>query len=119
MFMSSKLSRSRNRIFVLGGLGSALLIAMFLSPFASKNPDGLDRVSGDLKFDTKEVQNKPAHKLPFYGVFNEYAARGVPQQLATPLAGLAGTLLTFGLAWGIGKLTVRGSSPTDEPSQSK
>jgi cobalt/nickel transport protein len=119
MFMSSKLSRNRNRIFVLGGLGIALLIAVFLSPFASTNPDGLDRVSGDLKFDTKESQNKPAHKLPFYAVFDEYAARGVPKQLATPLAGLAGTILTFGLAWGIGKLTVRGSSSTDEPSQSK
>jgi cobalt/nickel transport protein len=115
--MSSNLLRKRNRAFVLGGLGVALLIAVFLSPFASTNPDGLDRVSEDLKFDTKEVKDKPAHKLPFYAMFDEYALRGVPEQLATPLAGLAGTLLTFGLTWGIGKLAARGASHPNETSQ--
>lgn len=115
--MSRNLSRNRNRVFILGGLGLALMLAVFLSPFASTNPDGLDRVSEDLKFDTKESQNKPAHELPFYAMFDEYALRGVPKQLATPLAGLAGTLLTFGLAWGIGKLAGRGSSRPDETSQ--
>ncbi|MEH2076121.1 MAG: PDGLE domain-containing protein [Nostoc sp.] len=108
--MSSNLSRSRNRAFVIAGLGIALLIAIFLSPLASKNPDGLDRVSEDLKFNNKELEDKPAHKLPFYGIFDEYALRGVPEAIATPLAGLIGTLATFGLAWGIGKLVIRGSS---------
>ncbi|MEH2137399.1 PDGLE domain-containing protein [Nostoc sp.] len=108
--MSSNLSRSRNRAFVIAGLGIALLIAIFLSPLASKNPDGLDRVSKDLKFDSKELGEKPSHKLPFYSIFNEYALRGVPEAIATPLAGLIGTLTTFGLAWGIGKLVIRGSS---------
>jgi cobalt/nickel transport protein len=118
-FMSRHPSRRRNRVFILGGLGIALMIAVLLSPFASTNPDGLDRVAKDLKFDTKESQNKPAHKLPFYTMFDEYALRGVPEQFATPLAGLAGTLLTFGLAWGIGKLAVRGASHPDETSPSK
>ncbi|MEA5601127.1 PDGLE domain-containing protein [Nostoc sp. UHCC 0252] len=108
--MSSNLSRSRNQAFVIAGLGIALLIAIFLSPLASQNPDGLDRVSEDLKFDNKALEDKPAHKLPFYGIFDEYALRGVPEAIATPLAGLVGTLATFGLAWGIGKLVVRGSS---------
>jgi cobalt/nickel transport protein len=114
--MSSNSSRTRNRAFFLTGLGIALLIAIFLSPFASKNPDGLDRVSQDLKFDTKAAEEAPAKKLPFYTVFEEYALRGVPEQIATPLAGLVGTLATFGLAWGIGKLVVRGSSPQDDSS---
>ncbi|WP_414572221.1 PDGLE domain-containing protein [Nostoc sp. CCY 9925] len=113
--MSSNLSHSRNRAFVIAGLGIALLIAIFLSPLASKNPDGLDRVSKDLKFDSKELEEKPAQKLPFYSIFDEYALRGVPSEIATPLAGLIGTLATFGLAWGIGKLVVRGStSPSTE-----
>ncbi|MHC5730351.1 MAG: PDGLE domain-containing protein, partial [Nostoc sp.] len=107
--MSSNLSHSRNRAFVIAGLGIALLIAIFLSPLASKNPDGLDRVSKDLKFDSKELEEKPAQKLPFYNIFDEYALRGVPSAIATPLAGLIGTLVTFSLAWGIGKLVVRGS----------
>jgi cobalt/nickel transport protein len=114
--MTHPTSDTRNRIFVMSGLGVALLIGVFLSPFASQNPDGLDRVAQDLKFDKKAAEAPPAHKLPFYQVFDEYALRGVPQPLATPLAGLLGTLATFGLAWGIGKLTTRGSNPPDEAS---
>lgn len=122
--MSNNLSRERNRALVITGLGIALLIAVFLSPFASKDPDGLDRVAKDQGFDKKELEEKPAQKLPFYAVFDEYALRGVPEAIATPLAGLVGTLATFGLAWGIGKLVVRGSdsatttrdaSPPDQP----
>jgi len=105
--MSNRLHQQRNRAFVLSGLGIALLIAIFLSPFASSDPDGLDRVSEDLKFSDKALEEKPAHKLPFHAVFDEYAVRGVPEQIATPLAGLVGTLVTFGLAWGAGKLLVR------------
>jgi cobalt/nickel transport protein len=101
------MSRSNNRIFVLVSLGIAIAIALFLSPFASQNPDGLDRVSQDLKFEDKAAENQPAQKLPFYSIFDEYAMRGVPKQVSTPLAGLVGTLATFGLAWGIGKLAVR------------
>jgi len=117
--MSNNLSRDRNRAFVFTGLGVALLIAIFLSPFASKDPDGLDRVSQDLKFDNKASEQSPAKQLPFHAIFDEYALRGVPEAIATPLAGLAGTLATFGLAWGIGKLAVRGSdssTPNDDYS---
>jgi cobalt/nickel transport protein len=54
--------------------------------------------------------------VPFAQIFDEYAVKGVPESVATPLAGLVGTLATFGLAWGIGKLVVRGSgsSSTDD-----
>lgn len=110
--MSSN-SHQRNRAFVIAGLGVALLIAIFLSPFASSDPDGLDRVSQDLKFQDKAAEDTPAKKLPFYSVFEEYALRGVPEGVATPLAGLVGTLATFGIAWGIGKLVVRNSASSN------
>ncbi|HEY9618054.1 MAG TPA: PDGLE domain-containing protein [Microcoleaceae cyanobacterium] len=115
--MSQSRARTRNQAFVVGGLGVALLVAVLLSPFASKDPDGLDRVAQDHKFDHKAVTEAPAHKLPFYQVFEEYALRGVPTTIATPLAGLIGTLATFGIAWGIGKLVVRqpGHPPSEEP----
>lgn len=100
---------SRNRALVVTGLGAALLIAIFLSPFASTHPDGLDRVSQDYGFHTKEAENPPAKQLPFYSIFDSYALRGVPSAIATPLAGLAGTLVAFGLAWGAGKLLVKGN----------
>jgi cobalt/nickel transport protein len=95
--------------WILVGLGVSLAIAGLLSPFASKNPDGLDRVAEDLKFTEKATAEPIANKLPFAQVFEEYAVKGVPETLATPLAGIIGTVATFGLAWGIGKITVRGS----------
>jgi cobalt/nickel transport protein len=115
--MSKHFFQTRNRTWILGGLGSALLIAVFLSPFASQNPDGLDRVSEDLKFSQKASPVQPAYRLPFYQVFDSYAVRGVPEYLATPLAGLAGTLFTFGVAWGVGKLAIRNpAQQEDRPS---
>ena len=107
-------SRNRNVTFALIGLGIALAIATFLSPFASQNPDGLDRVAQDHKFDTKAAADTPAKQLPFHQVFEEYAVRGVPEAVATPLAGIIGTLAAFGLAWGIGKVVVRNSDVPPE-----
>ena len=109
--MSNNLSRSRNRAFIIAGLGVALFIGVLVSPFASPDPDGLDRVAQDLEFEDRAVEDAPAQSLPFYAVFEEYALRGVPEGVATSIAGLIGTLATFGLAWGLGKLVVRGSSP--------
>ncbi len=111
--MSSNNLRSRNFAFTIAGLGVALLIAVFLSPLASQNPDGLDRVAQDLKFEDKAAEDAPARKLPFAAVFDEYALKGVPENVATPIAGLVGTLAVFGLAWGIGKIAVRGSSASE------
>ena len=112
--MTTNNSQMRNRALIISGLGIALLIGVFLSPFASSDPDGLDRVSQDLNFEDKAIEDAPAKKLPFYAVFDEYALRGVPEGVATPLAGLVGTLVTFGLAWGIGKLVIRSSNlPND------
>jgi len=110
--MTDHPNRLRNGAFVLLGLGVALAIAVFLSPFASTNPDGLDRVAQDHGFDKQAQADTPAKKLPFYGIFQEYSLRGVPAAVATPLAGLIGTLTVFGLAWGAGKLLVKGS-PND------
>lgn len=115
--MESPVSRRKNRVFMLTGLGVALGIGVLLSPFASKYPDGLDRVAEDLKFSDRAVAEAPAKKLPFYAVFDEYALRGVPEAVATPLAGLVGTLATFGLAWGMGKVFVRPQTTTSPDSR--
>ncbi len=108
--MTNKFSNKHNQLFIVTGLGIALIIAVLVSPFASSDPDGLDRVSQDLEFEHKAVEDAPAKKLPFYAIFEEYALRGVPDDLATPLAGLAGTVVTFGIAWGTGKLLIRSSA---------
>ncbi|GAB4146843.1 MAG: PDGLE domain-containing protein [Cyanobacteria bacterium J069] len=111
--MAHSSSGTRNRVIWLTGLGAALAIAVLVSPFASSDPDGLDRVAQDHGFDAKAVEKPAAHQLPFHSIFDEYALRGVPETIATPLAGLLGTLVTFGLAWGVGKLMVRGRSPQE------
>ncbi|TYQ23658.1 cobalt transport protein [Pseudanabaena sp. UWO311] len=102
----------KNRVFLFSGLFLALSIAAFISPFASKDPDGLDRVSQDLKFEDKAIENSSTKQLPFANIFDEYSVKSVPDQKAsTALAGITGTLVVFGLAWGVGKLTVRKSEP--------
>lgn len=109
-------SKHQSRLVIFGGLGISLVIAVLLSPFASKNPDGLDRVAQDLAFESKAHSTPIAAQMPFAKIFDEYALQGVPAGLATPLAGLAGTIATFGLAWGLGKVAVRGvQAETDFP----
>ncbi len=104
---------ANNRLFLITGLGAALIIAVFISPFASKDPDGLDRVAGDLKFEQKATENPPGKQLPFAQIFEEYSLKAVSnEKVSTALAGLFGTLSTFGIAWGIGKLAVRRKSDT-------
>ena len=113
--MTNKPSDTQNnRSFILVGMGVALAVGVLISPFASSNPDGLDRVSQDLEFEDKAIEDAPAQNLPFHAVFEEYGLRGVPGPLSTPLAGLAGTVLTFGIAWGTGKLLV--TPPVDGES---
>lgn len=109
--MSSLENKLRNRSLILVGLGFSLVVAVFFSPLASQDPDGLDRVAQDQKFEEKAAKDDEmvAKKLPFANIFAEYSVRGVPEAIATPLAGLLGTVATFGIAWGIGKIVIKGS----------
>lgn len=79
---------------------AAIIVAACLSPFASSFPDGLERVAGDKGFlnkgEGKEVIASPIPDYAFPGVRNEV--------LATSTAGVLGTLLTFGAAYGLGKM---------------
>lgn len=116
--MSNHSSETRYSTFILIGLGAALIIAAIISPFASSAPDGLERVAEDLGFTEAADPEAPAQKLPSASVFEGYALRGVPAQVATPIAGVVGVLATFGVAWGMGKLLVRKSgSSTTEPER--
>ena len=100
---------------ILIGLAAALLLAIAISPFASPSPDGLERVAEDKGF--LEKGEGPA-VLP--SPIPDYAMPGITnEKLATSVAGVAGTLAVFGLAWGIGSIvTRRGKSGTTPPSGS-
>ena len=76
------------------GLLIALVVALF-SPLASPHPDGLERVAEDQGF-IDRAQDAPYEVIPDYlfpGIASESAA--------TIIAGLIGTLLMFGLGYGL------------------
>lgn len=103
------------RRFLLGGLLVALLLAGGLSAFASSAPDGLDSVTrqgctfgagGAITSGRCIAQQARAHGLassPFAG----YATDGVDGPASTALSGMAGVLVTLGLAWGLALLLRR------------
>jgi hypothetical protein len=82
------------------GLLIALAVTL-ISPLASAWPDGLERVAEDKGF-IEDAQDAPYEVIPDYvfpGVGNE--------AVATILAGIVGTLVVFGLAYGLGVLLKR------------
>ena len=75
----------------LVGLAIAVALAI-LSPLASANPDGLERVAQQKGFlDTAQG--------PLYEIFPDYVFPGVSSEaLATIIAGIVGVLIVFGVA---------------------
>ena len=71
-----------------------LAVASF-SPLASSSPDGLERVAEDKGFIGL------GEEAP-YQVIADYVFPGIDNEaLATILAGLIGTLILFGIAYGV------------------
>jgi len=86
--------------FVLLGLGLSLLLAIFISPYASSSPDGLEKVAEDHGFLSKAEDREPTWT---HSPVPDYAVPGVESEsAATGLAGLVGTLIVFGFALVIG-----------------
>ncbi len=82
--------------FVALGLAASLGLALFLTPFACKWPDGLERVAQQLGIE-------PARALLTAAPMHDYAIPGVTSSLlSTSLAAAAGTLLVFGLSFALG-----------------
>lgn len=68
----------------------AVFLVIFLSPFASKLPDGLEKIARDKGF--LEKQTKPSFKF----LMPDYVFPGIKnEQLAIALAGVIGTLAVF------------------------
>ncbi len=82
------------------GLLLALGVALF-SPLASPHPDGLERVAEDQGF-------LDAGQEPPYQVVPDYLFPGIASEpLATIAAGGLGTLVVFGLGYGLARLLRR------------
>ena len=77
-----------------GGLLVALLLAI-LSPIASADPDGLEKVAEENGFLTRAQD-------PSYNIIPDYVMPGVEnEQLATVLAGIVGVMVVFGVAFAV------------------
>ena len=75
----------------------ALLLAI-LSPLASSSPDGLERVAEDKGFLSAALE-------PLFEVMPDYVIPGVTNEaVATILVGIVGTLIFFGIGYGLAKL---------------
>ena len=87
-----------------GALILALLLAI-LSPLASSSPDGLEKVAEDKGFISVALE-------PFFEVVPDYVIPGVTNEaVATILAGIVGTLILFGIGYGLAKLlSVKGEA---------
>ncbi len=100
--MRDRENNNQNRL-IFWGIFLALSVAVFLSPWASSLPDGLERVAENLGFIQKAGQSGAAF---WKGApLSDYKIPGIAHKgWATALSGLLGTLTLVGLGWGIGRL---------------
>jgi cobalt/nickel transport system permease protein len=89
------------------GLALALALALFGSPFASKAPDGLDKVAEEKGF----IQAASEDKVVWTNaLFPDYKIKSIESEdVSTSLAGLIGTIIAFGFGFAAIRLTVRSS----------
>jgi hypothetical protein len=89
------------RLFVIFALAVAVGLGTAVAPFASSSPDGLQKVATQKAFigDGRTRDTSPIRGYAFPGVGNE--------RVATGLAGFTGTLLVFGLGYGVAALARR------------
>lgn len=90
-------TRGSLRLFVVAGLLVGLGVAVLLSPFASGSPDGLEKVAIDQGFAGEASDHGLAD-----GPLADYGVSGVGnERVGTGVAGLVGTLITFGVGLGL------------------
>ena len=69
-----------------------------LAPIASPHPDGLERIAEDQGF-IEAAEDAP------YEIIPDYVLPGLPNEaLATIAAGILGTLIVAGVAFGVARL---------------
>jgi hypothetical protein len=104
--------RTRLALFIGLGLAVALGLAFFVSPRASSEPDGLDKVAIDEGFADQETphasQDSPVAGYEVEGVDND--------RLSTGVAGIVGVIVTFAVMGGLylGLRTLQRRSPERE-----
>ena len=95
------------RYWWVAGLLVAAAMVVVLAPFASDDPDGLERVAIDAGFAEQGtdagVGLLPDYSVPFLG----------DSPVSLVVAGLLGVVLLFGAMWLLGRVLARRVRPTD------
>jgi hypothetical protein len=91
-------------VFVALGLALAVGLGTAVSPFASSDPDGLERVADDKGF----LGDGRLHSIQDDSPIPDYAFPGIDDaRVATGVAGLVGTLGVFAIGFGVAWLLRR------------
>lgn len=78
------------RRFIFIALGIIIVMAVFISPFASRSPDGLEKVAEDNGFLHK------AKSIWRYSPFSDYSLAGIENKyISTALTGIIGVVIVF------------------------
>jgi cobalt/nickel transport protein len=96
--------------FIIVAFAVALAIAAFVAPFASSAPDGLEKFAAEQGLEERAGDTAGWTRAPL----PDYRVKGIRSEcVATALAGVAGTLAVFGIAFGLAKVLGR-RTPREE-----
>lgn len=102
--------KKSTKVLIIVGLAVSLLLGGVVSYWASSHPDGLEWVAEEEGFLDTATENETQKDL---APIPDYEAPGVEGGfLKVSLAGVIGTLVCFGVAFGIGWLIKRRKQPT-------
>jgi len=100
----------RSKSILVYGILVVLGIAIFIVPFASPWPDGLEKVATSLGFEHKAI-SQPLLTSPM----SDYQIHGMASlTLATILSGVIGAIVVFGLSYVLARILVPKSSQHDK-----
>jgi len=87
--------------FILIAMLVAIVLGAFISPWASSDPDGLEKVAEDHGFIESALEEPVWTQSPL----PDYSVPAIENELlSTGLTGLVGTIAMFFIAFGVAKL---------------
>ena len=95
----------KQKTFLIAGFIASLFLAGVVSFYASSNPDGLEKVAGDIGFSETAKENTNSD-----GILADYGVKGIDNpRLSTGAAGVVGVVATAAISTGIFALIRRKS----------
>jgi cobalt/nickel transport system permease protein len=105
-------TRKENRPAFIYGVMIIVAMLLFVAPFASRRPDGLDRVAQTLGFETKKIENQgfstPLQEYRFFGIESP--------ALSTIAAGMTGACIVFVFSFFLAGVLIPRKKTTNDPS---